>query len=255
MKKYRVVVVLTATCIPRAQKNLVLTNGSERILEYRKALLFTKKTLEGLSGVALIFSENSGANDPILMKICEGWAYYHNSPSDYDMGRGKGWGETICIDSALKAIELEDETIILKITGRLPVLNLRSLVINLLSENGDVWIRLMESALHADTRVFAFRYKWWPKILKLSEQIAEDSGVYVEHRIAQFVFEMRMAGGVWRRLKPSPRIGGKSGSMGTDYDSGWLAWVINEFKSRLTYWMWATRREKNQQGGGTKYGQ
>jgi len=129
------IVLLTATIQPKAdQPNLKLVNSDERLLDYKKALLFYDSLIKKKVINRVIFIDNSGYDLSELVNCVDSNAVEYLSfygldvPKDYH----RGYGEFVIIDYAYEnsefLINAKPDDVIWKITGRYIIKNLEELI-------------------------------------------------------------------------------------------------------------------------------
>lgn len=142
--KDKVVILLTATIDPRGMGLTKLTNPVTRENQYLDALEFYLNETK----LKIVFCENTGTN--IYNKINSAekdsrLEYLTFQGNNYDKSKGKGYGEAKIISYALKNSKfLEDCIYIIKITGRIKVLNINDYIgtteINEVNSSKDIWV-------------------------------------------------------------------------------------------------------------------
>ena len=117
-------ILLTATVNPQGMKGANF-DPEERLNMYVEALEFYVK-----KGLKVVFAENSGSVVLVSAKvIAENVEYVDVSGPEYDQSRGKGYNETILIHKAVECSSMIQQAgCIFKITGRLKLLNIESLM-------------------------------------------------------------------------------------------------------------------------------
>lgn len=124
-------ILLTATVNPQGMKGANF-DVSERIDMYVEALKFYAG-----KGLSVVFAENSGWIDGITelrnYGITEGSLsnieFLDVSGPEYNQSRGKGYNETILLHKAvMKSKKIQEAGCFFKITGRLKVLNIETLL-------------------------------------------------------------------------------------------------------------------------------
>ena len=126
--KPRYVILLTACVNPGGMPFTVLTDTSERLRQYRDALNFYLRE----TTMPIVFCENTlcDISDDYKQYIETGRLEYITfDGNNFDKSRGKGYGEAIIMEEAFrKSAIIQPSDIIVKITGRLKVLNINLLI-------------------------------------------------------------------------------------------------------------------------------
>jgi hypothetical protein len=224
-----VTLVLTATVDPRPVPKLVQTQPAARAAEYATAL--RRWTRESSLFKKIIWWENS--NHPLAHKIAAEFAptvsahVFRAEP--FESRLGKGYGEALMLEQ-IAHVGI-GSTYALKCTGRLSVVNIRSLL-SILHSAPDIVIRLSQDLTYADSRLFVVSSKLLPELTAdLEGEVNDDRGAYLEHALARRVLRLASEGAKIRFWATPPRFRGRSGSTGRSYDSlparlGWPAEAV-----------------------------
>lgn len=126
-KKDSIVILMTACIDPNGMENTALQNPEIRKTQYLEAIDFYLKR----GDFDVVFCENTGMN--IFNEIASSQKYTHLEyltfrGNDYDKQRGKSFGEARIIEYAIRNSQrLKSADFIIKITGRVKILNLNKL--------------------------------------------------------------------------------------------------------------------------------
>ena len=150
--------------------------------------------------------------------------------------RGKGWKELEIIDYTLKKSGFIKETsIIVKITGRLKVLNINKLAKpaqKLMSSNDKLVMSNIYKRLKMDSRCFLFTKEFWPYLKENGNSI--NLGFSFEKALWQAIMDFKIKGkGNYRQFAQPLRIKGISGGFGTPYKHGSLIIFAKQLKHFL----------------------
>ncbi len=122
------VILLTACINPNGMAYTVLQDSDERLRQYRVALDWYLQHVMN----KIVFVENTGFDispmytDAIASGRLEVLTFQGN---DFDKSKGKGYGEALIIEYALKNSKfLKEEVNVVKITGRLIIKNTKALL-------------------------------------------------------------------------------------------------------------------------------
>lgn len=219
-----VTLVLTATVNPRPVPALVQTRPEARAAEYEAALRRWTRHSSLFAGV--IWWENSDHHlaHRIASEFAPAVAAHVFKAEPFDSRLGKGYGEALMLEQIAQGGI--GSTYVLKCTGRLSVVNIRSLL-SVLHSEPDIVIRLSQDFTYADSRLFVVSSKVMPELTAdLKSEVNDDRGAYIEHALARRVLHLAAKGAKIRFWAAAPRFRGRSGSTGQAYDS---------FRSRLRW--------------------
>ncbi|PYE82128.1 hypothetical protein DFQ11_102709 [Winogradskyella epiphytica] len=217
--KNHITLLLTGTITPNSFDTLALKDPDVRRNQYIEAIKFYLST----TNLSIVFTENSGCSienefDNFKDKERLEFLTYKSEPTTPD--KGKGAKELEIIHYAMYHSEfISDSDAIIKVTGRLKILNIHKLhkdfsffnknKKNLLACN-------IYKLTRMDSRCFFFTKDFWPcletfgKLINLKysfEQALWDSGL-------QYLRD----GSEYKQFKRPLRVSGISGGFGTPYD-------------------------------------
>lgn len=240
MTNSRIVILLTATITPNTFDTLVLSNPEERRSQYLNALHFYLKH----TNYSLVFVENSGES------IKDHFIDYENRieflsftsiPSTETEDKGKGLKEMEIINFAIIHSErIRHAKVIIKITGRLKVLNINRITVDFLKVHHS--LKLVSGNIYKigkiDSRCFIFATAFWPYLKERGEFVnlkySFESALW--DAIKNFCISNQ---GIYRGLSRPLRIQGVSGGFGTAYNHGFFMMMVRRFKhfylSRFKY--------------------
>ena len=219
-----------ATTIPILQKATVNPQGmkganfdpEERLNMYVEALEFYAN-----KGLKVVFAENSGSVGLVAEKvIADNVEYVDVSGYEYDQSRGKGYNETILIHKAVECSSMiRDAGCFFKITGRLKLLNVESLVSECLKgyqifradcKDHKVyeWLHMPINGHAGECRYwFAstefFESMMWPRVNELNDY--EPNICLAEDLMLDVCRQSRAKEGCSDRFRTQARISGKGG--------------------------------------------
>lgn len=210
------IILLTGTITPNSFSNLSIKDPGIRRQQYREAIIFYLKE----TNFKIVFAENSGdqlINFPLLPDRIE-YLTFESFPIKPD--RGIGYKEMELMDFALQnSIFLNDAKSIVKITGRLKVLNIKMLSRKFLDLN-----KIKSNLIYAysfklkkmDSRCFFFTIDFWPYLKHEGRNINLRYNFELSLRDATYKYQ-RLEGKNYLPLKTPLRIKGLSGSFGNKY--------------------------------------
>ena len=163
--------------------------------------------------------------------------------STFDNRKGKGYGEALIIDWALKNSKfINSDTDILKITGRLILKNLSLLnKIYCLAKSKHTHPLTLASIINfdvADSRAFIAHKSFFLDVfLKKKEEIYDSKDIYFEHVLLQSIIDWKNSGAIFIPIRFYLDIRGVSGSLGNVYKKPKsLIWRhFNCFKNSYKY--------------------
>ena len=178
------VLLLTACINPNGMAYTVLQDSDERLKQYREALDWYLHHVEN----KIVFVENTGYDispmyeDAIASGRLEVLTFHGN---DFDKSKGKGYGEALIIEYALKNSDfLKDNVNIIKITGRLVCENVVKMarkytdtetVYGLIRNDG-------ENNIQLNSQVIVAPVVFWEKyFIPKKEQINDSKRYWFEH--------------------------------------------------------------------------
>lgn len=122
------VILLTATVDPRGMSETSLTDPEVRKNQYMEAISYYLDRTD----LKIVVCENTKCdffNEILNPQKDERLEFLTFNGNDYDTVLGKGLGEAFIIEHALKNSKFIDrETVVIKITGRIKILNIHSLI-------------------------------------------------------------------------------------------------------------------------------
>ncbi len=206
------VLLLTGCINPNGMPFTQLTNTSERQKQYVDAIHFYIIHTD----YKIVFCENSNTDISSLLNNDHNRLEILTFLGNQDKLRGKGYGEAEIIEYALchSSFIHENNNIIIKITGRLVVNNIRQ-IIESIKYNKDFVTCLFHSNLKfADSRIFCGTTAFFREFLKNKEHINDSKEIFFEHVLASTVLESSYR---FIPFTEEPLISGISGSTGKKY--------------------------------------
>lgn len=172
INKNELIILLTGSITPNSSSNIKLKDPATRREQYLQAVKFYIQRTD----FKIVFAENSGDlldSFPYIPDRIE-YISFQSLPTMPD--RGIGYKELEIIDFALKHSKFLKETkSIVKITGRLQVLNLNTIAAKFLKLNSNksnlVYAHPFELK-NMDSRCFFFTLDFWPYLKKAGDRIS-----------------------------------------------------------------------------------
>lgn len=211
----KIVLLLTGCINPGEMPFTHLTNKDERMRQYKNAIDFYLHKTD----YPIVFAENSNtdiSNDykkDISRERLEIITFKGNDNKQ----RGKGYGEAIIIEYALKHSQLiKNDSYIVKITGRLIVENIQNVIHkNIPFQPSRSICCSFHSDLHfSDSRIFGAPKDFLVKLVDQKNRINDNLNIYFEHILANCAINAKEpCYPFWEE----PCIIGMSGSTGNVY--------------------------------------
>ena len=214
--KRRYVILLTACVNPGGMTLTVLTDTSERLRQYREALDFY--LLE--TTLPIVFCENT------LCDFSEDYKEYITSGrleyitfdgNNFDKSKGKGYGEALIMEEAFRrSVIIKPSDIIIKITGRLKVLNINVLI----NDNSRLFSNTIQtlnpSNDFVDSRVIISPLSFFQDYFLPEKHLINDNdNLFFEHVLFKSLMQRKCF--MFIPFLHIPEIIGMSGSNGTEY--------------------------------------
>ncbi|MCF8271891.1 hypothetical protein [Chlorobium sp.] len=225
------IIFMTGCIDPRGMGLTVLSDKEERRKQYLDAIRFYLSA----SGVPVLFVENSGTDisENFKHEIAAGKLEIVTfSGNDYDKAKGKGYGEMLIVEEAIRASKLfGNAEFIFKVSGRYKVLNVRSYIAFQHAHNDDIdiMVNLQPGLSLADSRFFGARpFLYIDYLVKYRESIDDRKFVYFETILANAVHQAIVNGHRYSGLHHYPRHSAQSGTSGDKYNDDWSRWILKE---------------------------
>ena len=205
------ILLLTGCINPNGMPFTQLTNIDERQKQYVDAInYYISKT-----NIQIVFCENSNTDISTLFNNAHDRLEFLTFIGNQDKQRGKGYGEAEIIKYALNhSSYIHNDSIIIKITGRLIVHNIRQIIDSLKYGHDFVTCLFHSDLKFADSRIFCGTTAFYKEFLKKKDQINDSEGIFFEHVLASTVIESSYC---FKPFSEEPLIFGISGSTGKQY--------------------------------------
>ena len=213
------ILLLTGYINPSGMSYTSLNNPKERERQYVNAIrYYLSKT-----NYPIVFTENSGSDISQLFtdSIKSGRMEYFTFNGNQDKARGKGYGECEIIEYALNnsaIINSAHDCQIAKITGRLRILNINSIIRihRFISSKKSVLCAINSVLSFPDSRLFIAPIDFYRAFTKKKETINDSDGFFFEHTLCNVIKEEKSY--PFSPFLLMPRIEGVSGSTGEVYN-------------------------------------
>lgn len=204
-------ILLTAAVTPEASFASSLADPEERLRQYEAAIVcWTKIAYDTGCSLGVVETTASGHLLGDVARVLD------FTPSEAARERGKGAVEAEALDAALRAFDMDGDSTLHKVTGRLMLRNAAALVRPL--PTGVATVRRTLDRSYCDTRFFSASYDVWQKYLTgMAEEVNDSGGRYLEHVMAHRLIEAEYQGVMVERFAERPLILGASGTTGKAY--------------------------------------
>ena len=189
----------------------------------------------------ILFVENSGTDisNTFQHEINEGRLEIVTfNGNHYDKNLGKGFGEMLIIEKALKDSRLlKDAHFIYKITGRYKLLNLKSFI-NQYKENNSIelMVDLKMQLQYSDSRFWGCTSRFLSEILlKYKNEINDSVNLFFEHALCYATHEAISKKYCFASLKYKPRFKGTYATDNKKYQSSLFYWLPLNLKQFIKY--------------------
>ena len=212
-----IVILLTGTIIPNSTTTLTVKDPEVRQDQYLNSILFYLQQ----TSLKIVFVENSNADLKKFPKISERIEYHSFNAKRGNADRGKGFKELEIMNYALNHSRfLKEAASVIKITGRLKLLNINQITSDFLKLNKK-YPRLVYADPFAegniDARCFIFTKDFWPFLKKAGENTDQRYNFELTLWDAISKYES-IDENLFKSIKLPLRIQGISGSFGNAYN-------------------------------------
>lgn len=230
------VILLTGCINPSGMSHTALQDPEVRKLQYISAIRFYLAN----SCIPIVFVENTNTDISGDFSSADGKQieFITFSGNDFDKTKGKGYGEALMIEHALNtSVLINNNTTIIKITGRLVIENFEDLVREIKKSNC-IYANLVRGKKGLERRSYFFCA---PSIflkeyfLPSKDKINDSAGVYFEKHLYNTSIEWVKDGGKAKEFKHPILVNGISGSTGKRYPTernprikAWLRYYLHK---------------------------
>lgn len=217
------IILLSATVNANDDGLTKILNPEIRLKQYIKAVHFYLNN----TSVKIILVENSNFDFKTILD----YAHWRNRleilffyGNDYELERGKGFGEMNIIEFALnnsQIIQDIDNCFIFKITGRLILTNVGDFfkqADSLTYPNDYIISDLRQNLSFADSRLFGATINFFKNyLLKYKIVINDSEGIYFEHALAKSILKAISENYIYEPMYNYPNFIGLSATNGLNY--------------------------------------
>jgi len=232
MSMSKMVILLTACINPNGMPFTKLTMPTERMKQYIYALRFYLNN----TSIPVVFVENSNTDISIFFKkeIRPHYLEIHTFQGNKNLEKGKGYGEAEIIEYAINHSKLIcSNCCLIKITGRLVIKNLNSLINirRILFLNQSIQSTINSELSFADSRIIIAPIGFYNLFLRNKNRINDSNKVFFEHILAETIKIQSKFDYIPFVIEP--QISGYSGSTGEKYEFN--AQTFNQMMTYLNY--------------------
>lgn len=235
-----IVLLLTAAIDTRKVPFVARNDPKVRLEDYKEAL---KLWLGNPHTPPVVFAENSGYDLTEIRHICK-TQNPHNitvelisfADNDYDMTLGKGYGELRIISRVLRDSQIiGPQTRLIKVTGRLYVPNIRSLIQGILKyPDVEVFCDFRCNLTWADSRAFCASRKFFEDfMIPMQQDINDTTDMTYEHVLGRAAHRCMAEGLHWATMPCSPNYLGVSGTSNKTYPCSRFSLAKRELFRRI----------------------
>ena len=226
-----IVILLTGCINPNGMSFTQLTDVNERQKQYYDAIHYYIKE----TNCKIIFCENSNtAINYLFDNNCDSNRLeILTFRGNQNKQRGKGYGEAEIIEYAFQKSDwLKEEKIVVKITGRLIINNIKQIVKSLKSEKDFITCSFHSDLKFADSRIICATSSFYKELYNKRNLINDSCGVFFEHILCSTVLESPLP---FIPFSEEPIISGVSGTTGQTYHI-----KSSNFRNKVSYKCYST---------------
>jgi hypothetical protein len=231
------VLILTACIEPKGMSFTKLQDPEIRKHQYIEAMKFYLQHTD----MNILFVENSGhdVSSEFATEIENGRVEVLTfSGNDYPRALGKGYGEMILLEHAVKHAGLVQQAdFIFKVSGRYKVRNIAKFFLQYQTDNQpEILADLQRFYTMADARMWGATPQFIRDcLLQKKEKVNDTAGYYFEHALADAILEYIIQDHRFALFKYLPRYTAISGTDGTPYKDSWWFWYPRNLRHQFRY--------------------
>lgn len=213
------ILLLTGCINPNGMLFTSLTDNTVRLSQYKNAIDFYLSNTK----FPIVFAENSGTDLNFLFQdsISSGRLECLSFNGNQSKERGKGYGECEIIQYALANstfIKSNTKCCIIKITGRLIVKNIKSIIWthSILLSLGNIICAINSDLSFPDSRIILAKASFLQTFLKYKKYVNDSTGYFFEHALLDTLKNNNKY--PFSPFFIKPQIEGISGSTGEKYN-------------------------------------
>ena len=229
-----IIILLTATIVPNTNTTLTIKDSKLRLNQYLEALNFYVENTK----FRIVFVENSNYNINTEILKNDRIEYITYCENEEIPDRGKGYKESKIIDIALeKSKFIKEASYIIKITGRLKVLNINKLFKYSKIANNKIVMCNIYKLGKMDSRCFLFYKSFWSSFKRYQSKLNSNNSYSFERALWNSAKDFNSLGvlNYYKQLDKALLIEGYSGGYGTPYHKGLFLEILKQIKHKIHY--------------------
>jgi hypothetical protein len=234
-----IILLLTAAVDPRDAPFVARSDPKVRLEDYKQAL---KLWLADRHTPSVVFAESSGFDLTEIETVCMTQNPHNitvefiSFEDDYDRTHGKGYGELRVIRRALHDSQIiKPQTMVIKVTGRLYVSNIRSFVEGIRRcPDAEIFCDFRHNLTWADSRAFCASKKFFDDfMIPMQQEIDDTMGTTYEHVLGRAAHRCIAEGRRWSMMPCTLNFLGVSGTSNKAYPNSKFSLAKRELFRRI----------------------
>ena len=217
------IILLTSCVNPNGMPFTALSDINVRKQQYLDALRFYVNN----TPLPIVYVDNSNVDIKeynVISNIVDDRLELLSFDGNHDKEHGKGYGELEIIDYAIKhsnIINSNKNVSIIKITGRLVIVNIMTIInqlkYNILPTSNSVICSMNSDFSMADSRLLIAPLNFYKRLIENRMAINDSEGVYLEHVLCSLIKKQNLY--TFHPFFSEPQYQGVSGSTNITYEA------------------------------------
>lgn len=217
------IILLTSCVNPNGMPFTALSDINVRKQQYLDALRFYVNN----TPLPIVYVDNSNVDIKeynVISNIVDDRLELLSFDGNHDKEHGKGYGELEIIDYAIKhsnIINSNKNVSIIKITGRLVIVNIMTIInqlkYNILPTSNSVICSMNSDFSMADSRLLIAPLNFYKRLIENRMAINDSEGVYLEHVLCSLIKKQNLY--AFHTFFSEPQYQGVSGSTNITYEA------------------------------------
>ena len=217
------IILLTSCVNPNGMPFTALSDINVRKQQYLDALRFYVNN----TPLPIVYVDNSNVDIKeynVISNIVDDRLELLSFDGNHDKEHGKGYGELEIIDYAIKhsnIINSNTNVSIIKITGRLVIVNIMTIInqlkYNILPSSNSVICSMNSDFSMADSRLLIAPLNFYKRLIENRMAINDSEGVYLEHVLCSLIKKQNLY--AFHTFFSEPQYQGVSGSTNITYEA------------------------------------
>ena len=217
------IILLTSCVNPNGMPFTALSDINVRKQQYLDALRFYVNN----TPLPIVYVDNSNVDIKeynVISNIVDDRLELLSFDGNHDKEHGKGYGELEIIDYAIKhsnIINSNKNVSIIKITGRLVIVNIMTIInqlkYNILPTSNSVICSMNSDFSMADSRLLIAPLNFYKRLIENRMAINDSEGVYLEHVLCSLIKKQNLY--AFHTFFSEPQYQGVSGSPNITYEA------------------------------------